>query len=48
MDFPSNKCKLETEVQKLDSGKGLINVSDPQIIELNSGRRPKKIEQLTQ
>ena len=32
---PSSKYKLETEIQKLESGKGLINVSDPQIIELN-------------
>jgi DNA sulfur modification protein DndE len=39
---PSSKYKLETEIQKLDSGKGLINVSDPQIIELNQWWKTKK------
>jgi DNA sulfur modification protein DndE len=39
---PSSKYKLETEIKKLDSGKGLINVSDPQIIELNQWWRTKK------
>src|SRR5680860_1149592 len=39
---PSSKYKLETEIQKLDSGKGLINVRDPQIIELNQWWKTKK------
>ncbi|WP_417237405.1 MULTISPECIES: DndE family protein [Flavobacteriaceae] len=39
---PSSKYKLETEIKKLDSGKGLINISDPQIIELNQWWRTKK------
>tara|TARA_R110002074_G_scaffold340061_2_gene510532 strand:+ start:26 stop:1489 length:1464 start_codon:yes stop_codon:yes gene_type:complete len=39
---PSSKYKLETAIQKLDSGKGLINVVDPQIIELNQWWRTKK------
>lgn len=39
---PSSKYKLETAIQKLYSGKGLINVVDPQIIELNQWWRTKK------
>ncbi len=39
---PSSKYKLETAIQKLDSGKGLINVIEPQIIELNQWWRTKK------
>lgn len=39
---PSSKYKLETEIKKLDSGKGLINVSDPQIIELKQWWKTKK------
>jgi DNA sulfur modification protein DndE len=39
---PSSKYKLETAIQKLDSGKGLINVVDPQIIKLNQWWRTKK------
>lgn len=31
---PSSKYKLESEIKKLDSGKGLINLIEPKIIEL--------------
>ncbi len=31
---PSSKYKLETEIKKLESGKGLINLGEPKIIEL--------------
>lgn len=31
---PSSKYKLETEINKLESGKGLINIGEPKIFEL--------------
>ncbi|WP_299123327.1 DndE family protein [uncultured Tenacibaculum sp.] len=31
---PSSKYKLETEINKLESGKGLLNINDPKTIEL--------------
>ena len=31
---PSSKYKLETEIKKLEAGKGLINIGEPKIIEL--------------
>jgi DNA sulfur modification protein DndE len=31
---PSSKYKLETEIKKLESGKGLLNLNDPKIVEL--------------
>jgi DNA sulfur modification protein DndE len=31
---PNSKYKLETEIKKLESGKGLLNLNDPKIIEL--------------
>ncbi|WP_299672958.1 DndE family protein [uncultured Polaribacter sp.] len=31
---PSSKYKLETEINKLESGKGLLNINEPKIIEL--------------
>lgn len=34
--------KLEKEIQKLESGKGLINISDPQIIELRQWWRTER------
>jgi len=43
---PSSKYKLETEIKKLDSGKGLINLSDPKIVELNQFWKTVKDENL--
>ncbi len=39
---PSSKYKLETEIKKLDSGKGLINLGNTQIIELNQWWKTKQ------
>lgn len=39
---PSSKYKLETEIQKLDSGKGLINIGEPRILELKQWWKTKK------
>lgn len=39
---PSSKYKLETEIKKLESGKGLINISEPKIIELRQWWKTKK------
>lgn len=41
---PSSKYKLETEIKKLESGKGLINISEPKIIELRQWWKTKKNE----
>ncbi len=41
---PSSKYKLETEIKKLDSGKGLINIGEPKIIELRQWWKTKKDE----
>ncbi|MCW0522949.1 DndE family protein [Riemerella anatipestifer] len=43
---PSSKYKLETEIKKLDSGKGLINIGEPKIIELRQWWKTKKDEGL--
>ena len=39
---PSSRYKLEKEILKLESGKGLINISDPQIIELRQWWRTER------
>lgn len=39
---PSSKYKLETEIKKLESGKGLINIGEPKIIELKQWWKTKK------
>ncbi|WP_233266117.1 ATP-binding protein [Myroides fluvii] len=43
---PNSRYKLETEIKKLDSGKGLINIGDPKIIELRQWWRTKREENL--
>ena len=43
---PSSKYKLETEIKKLDSGKGLINIGEPKIIELRQWWKTKRDENL--
>ncbi len=43
---PSSKYKLETEIKKLDSGKGLLNIGEPKIIELRQWWKTKKAENL--
>ncbi|KQM23430.1 DndE family protein [Chryseobacterium sp. Leaf201] len=43
---PSSKYKLETEIKKLDSGKGLINIGEPKIIELRQWWKTKRDESL--
>ena len=43
---PSSKYKLETEIKKLESGKGLINVGEPKIIELRQWWKTKKDENI--
>lgn len=43
---PTSKYKLETEIKKLDSGKGLINIGEPKIIELRQWWRTKNDENL--
>jgi DNA sulfur modification protein DndE len=43
---PSSKYKLETEIKKLESGKGLINIGDPKIIELRQWWKTKKEENI--
>lgn len=39
---PSSKYKLETEIKKLESGKGLMNIGEPKIIELRQWWKTKK------
>lgn len=39
---PSSKYKLETEIQKLESGKGLINLGEPKILELRQWWKTKE------
>lgn len=41
---PSSKYKLEAEIKKLESGKGLINIGEPKIIELRQWWKTKKNE----
>lgn len=43
---PSSKYKLETEIKKLESGKGLINFPEPKIINLRQWWKTKEIEKL--
>lgn len=43
---PSSKYKLETEIKKLESGKGLINIGEPKIIKLRQWWKTKKEENL--
>ena len=43
---PSSKYKLESEIKKLESGKGLINVKEPNIIELRQWWKTKKEENI--
>lgn len=43
---PSSKYKLETEIKKLESGKGLINIGEPKIIELRQWWKTKKEENM--
>jgi DNA sulfur modification protein DndE len=43
---PSSKYKLETEIKKLESGKGLINISEPKIFELRQWWLTKKEENI--
>lgn len=43
---PSSKYKLETEIKKLESGKGLINIGEPKIIELRQWWKTKKDENI--
>lgn len=43
---PSSKYKLETEIKKLESGKGLINVGEPKTIELRQWWKTKKEENI--
>lgn len=39
---PSSKYKLESEIKKLESGKGLINIGEPKMIELRQWWKTKK------
>lgn len=39
---PNSKYKLESEIKKLDSGKGLINIGEPKIITLRQWWKTKK------
>ena len=39
---PSSKYKLENEIKKLESGKGLINIGEPKMIELRQWWKTKK------
>lgn len=41
---PNSKYKLDTEINKLNSGKGLINIGEPQIIELRQWWKTEKNE----
>ena len=43
---PSSKYKLESEIKKLESGKGLINIGEPKIIKLRQWWRTRKEENL--
>ena len=43
---PSSKFKLEMELKKLESGKGLINIGEPKIIELRQWWKTKNVENL--
>jgi DNA sulfur modification protein DndE len=43
---PSSKYKLETEIKKLESGKGLVNIAEPKIFELRQWWLTKKEENI--
>jgi DNA sulfur modification protein DndE len=43
---PSSKLKLETEISKLESGIGLINIGEPKSIKLRQWWKTKQIENL--
>lgn len=43
---PASRHKLELEIKKLDSGKGLVNIKEPKIIELRQWWKTKKQENL--
>jgi DNA sulfur modification protein DndE len=43
---PSSKYKLESEIKKLESGKGLINIGEPKIIELRQWWKTKLDENM--
>jgi len=43
---PTSKWKLESEIKKLESGKGLINIKEPQIIQLRQFWKTSKLENL--
>lgn len=43
---PNSKYKLETEIKKLESGKGLINIGEPKIIELRQWWKTLKIDSI--
>lgn len=43
---PISKFKLEEEIKKLESGKGLINIKEPQTIELRQWWKTKEAENL--
>lgn len=43
---PISKYKLETEIKKLESGKGLINIGEPKMIELRQWWKTKKEENI--
>lgn len=43
---PKSKYKLETAIQKLESGKGLINLGEPEVIELRQWWKTKQAEVL--
>ena len=43
---PSSKYKLEMEIKKLESGKGLVNMGEPKIIELRQWWKTRKEENL--
>jgi len=43
---PNSKFKLESEIKKLESGKGLINIVEPQIIDIRQWWKTKEVENL--
>jgi len=43
---PASRHRLELEIKKLDSGKGLVNIKEPKIIELRQWWKTKKQENL--
>ncbi|GAB2632606.1 DndE family protein [Belliella aquatica] len=43
---PNSKYKLESEIKKLESGKGLINIGDPKIIKLRQWWKTKEEENI--